>query len=145
VNDTVESVGFDFIHPPELVCKHGVNKRKGELIAEAFIRIKTFKSEAVVREPLKKKGNRETLSMVILDYDYKGTVFDYDAVYFADEIKKADWEIRFPVEPVGEQVMAVFIDIYGNEAREVIPGDEFGKVLEASVPVRTGGKKAKAK
>lgn len=50
---------------PELEYETGVNKRKGEEIEEGFIKIKTFKSEAVVREPMRKKGNRETLSMVM--------------------------------------------------------------------------------
>lgn len=126
VNDTVEAVGFDFIRTPELEYECGVNQRKGELLLEALLRIKTFKSEAVVREPLRKKGNRETLSAVMLDYDYNGDVFDLDAVFFADAIEKAGWEVRFPVEPVGGQVMVVFIDIYGNEAREVIPRERLG-------------------
>lgn len=127
VNDTVEAVGFDFIRTPELEYDCGVARRKGELLSAAFIRIKTFKSEAVVREPLRKKGNRETLSMVMLDYDYDGEVFDLDAVFFADAIEKALWEVCFPVESVGKQVMAVFVDIYGNEAREVIPGERLGR------------------
>ncbi|HEY5911626.1 MAG TPA: site-specific DNA-methyltransferase [Verrucomicrobiae bacterium] len=138
VNDTVEAVGFDFIRTPELDYDCGVAKRKGELLSEAFIRIKTFKSEAVVREPLRKKGNRETLSMVMLDFEYDGEVFDQDAVFFADAIEKAGWEVRFPVESVGRQVMAVFIDIYGNEAREVIPGEKLGRAAST-----TNGKAAK--
>ncbi|WP_207744485.1 site-specific DNA-methyltransferase [Desulfallas sp. Bu1-1] len=127
VNDTVEAVGFDFIRRPELEYECGVGKRKGGALEEAFIRIKIFKSEAAVREPLRKKGNLETLSMVMLDYDYDDEVFDLDVVFFADAIEKAGWEVRFPLEPLGKQVMAVFIDIYGNEAREVIPSERFRK------------------
>lgn len=138
VNDTVEAVGFDFIRTPELDYNCGVARRKGELPSEAFIRIKTFKSEAVVREPLRKKGNRETLSMVMLDYDYDGVVFDQDAVFFADAIEKVGWEVRFPVESVGRQVMAVFVDIYGNEACEVIPGEKLGR---AAAPAPQAKKK----
>jgi DNA methylase len=143
VNDTVEAVGFDFIRTPELEYECGVNQRNGELLLETFIRIKTFKSEAVVREPLRKKGNRETLSMVMLDYDYNGDVFDLDAVFFADAIEKAGWEVRFPVESVGGQVMAVFIDIYGNEAREVIPGERLSKGVAAEEAGSKRGKKGK--
>jgi hypothetical protein len=143
VNDTVEAVGFDFIRTPELEYECGVNQRNGELLPEAFIRIKTFKSEAVVREPLRKKGNRETLSMVMLDYDYNGDVFDLDAVFFADAIEKSGWEIWFPVESVGEQVMAVFIDIYGNEAREVIPGELLGMGATTNKNASKRGKKLK--
>jgi len=127
VNDTVEAVGFDFIRRPELEYECGVDKRKGGALEEAFIRIKIFKSEAAVREPLRKKGNLETLSMVMLDYDYDDEVFDLDVVFFADAIEKMGWEVRFPLESLGKQVMAVFIDIYGNEAREVIPGERFRK------------------
>lgn len=83
VNDTVEAVGFDFIRRPELEFRVGLNGSKETAIQEAFIRVATFKSEAVVREPLKKRGNRETLSMMILDYDFdtESDVFDLDAVF----------------------------------------------------------------
>jgi site-specific DNA-methyltransferase (adenine-specific)/adenine-specific DNA-methyltransferase len=117
VNDTVEAVGFDFIRTPELKFKCGADKRKGDKPDGGIIKIQTFKSEAVVREPLRKKGNLETLSMVMLDYDYDGEVFDLDAVFYADALAKADWEVRFPLESLGAKLMAVFIDIYGNEAR----------------------------
>jgi site-specific DNA-methyltransferase (adenine-specific)/adenine-specific DNA-methyltransferase len=134
VNDTVEAVGFDFIRTPELEYECGGGKRKGELLTEAYIRIKTFKSEAVVREPVRKKGNRETLSMVMLDYNYEADVFNLDAVFYAEAIEKAGWEVRFPVESLGRQVMAVFVDIYGNEARELIPAERLG----AQTKARTG-------
>lgn len=127
VNDTVDAVGFDFVRRPELIYEAGVNKRKGVLFDEGYIRIKTFKSEAVVREPMKKRANLETLAMVMLDYDFdaESDVFSFDSVFFAEGIEQAGWEVRFPVESVGKQVMAVFVDIYGNEAREVIAGNRF--------------------
>ncbi len=127
VNDTVEAVGFDFIRTPELKYECGNRRPKGELFSEAFIRIETFKSEAVVREPMRKRGNRETLSMVMVDHDYDGDVFDLDAVFYADGIEKADWEVRFPMESLGRRIMAVFVDIYGNEARELISVERFGE------------------
>jgi site-specific DNA-methyltransferase (adenine-specific)/adenine-specific DNA-methyltransferase len=130
VNDTVDAVGFDFVRRPELDYEAGPAKRKGEAVSEGVIKIRTFKSEAVVREPMRKKGNRETLSMVMLDYDFnrETDVFEFDAIVYAEDIEKADWEVRFPVEAIGDQVMAVFVDIYGNEAREVIPGSRFGAI-----------------
>ncbi len=136
VNDTVEAVGFDFIRTPELKFKCDARNRKGELLKEGVIRIQTFKSEAVVREPMRKKGNLETLSMVMLDYDYDDEVFDLDAVFYADALANADWEVRFPLESLGAKLMAVFIDIYGNEARVVLEAGEFG--------VKTGKKAGKA-
>jgi site-specific DNA-methyltransferase (adenine-specific)/adenine-specific DNA-methyltransferase len=127
VNDTVEAVGFDFIRRPDIEYEVGYKKRKGELLNEAFLRIKTFKSEAMVREPFRKKGNRETLSMVMLDYNFDtaSDIFNLSAIFYAGDIEKADWEVRFPIESLGDNVMAVFVDIYGNEARELIPADRF--------------------
>lgn len=148
VNDTVDAVGFDFIRSPELDYVATANKRKGEMLSEGVIRIKTFKSEAVVRDSTK-KANRETLSMVMLDYDFdtESDVFDLDAVFYAEAIEKADWEVRFPLESVGNQLMAVFVDIYGNEAREVIPASKFGvgDTKAAAKPVKKAVKKAAKK
>lgn len=122
VNDTVEAVGFDFIRSPELEYTVEIVKSKERLVKEAIIRIKTFKSEAIVREPLRRKGNLETLSMVMLDFDFdkESDIFDLDAVYYAEGLEKSGWEIRIPIESMGANLMAVFVDIYGNEARELI-------------------------
>ena len=129
VNDTVDAVGFDFIRTPELKFECGVGTKGGKSFEEGFIRIKTFKSEAIVREPMRKKGNLETLSMVMLDYDFNETsqVFDLDAVFYADTLEKDKWELRFPLKTLGKKLMAVFIDIYGNEARVLIEAEQFQK------------------
>jgi len=129
VNDTVEAVGFDFIRTPELALTPGIRRGKGQEADTGFFRIKTFKSEAIVREPMRKKGNLETLSMVMLDYDFdeKSRVFDLNAVCYADVLKQQRWEVRFPLESLGKKLMAVFIDIYGNEARVVFDASQFGK------------------
>jgi site-specific DNA-methyltransferase (adenine-specific) len=145
VNDTVEAVGFDFVRSPELDYSVTAEKRKREKPTEGVIRIKTFRSEAAVRDSAK-KANRETLSLVMLDYDFnmESDVFSLDAVFYAEAIQNADWEVRFPLESVGKQVMAVFVDIYGNEAREVIPASKFGlrDMKEATSASKTTSKKA---
>jgi site-specific DNA-methyltransferase (adenine-specific)/adenine-specific DNA-methyltransferase len=142
----VDAVGFDFIRSPELDYAVIADKRKGGMPTEGVLHIKTFKSEAVVRDA-GKKANRETLSMVMLDYDYdkESDVFDLDAVFYAEAIQKADWEVRFPLESVGKQLMAVFVDIYGNEAREVIPVSKFGlgDTKAAAKPTKKARKKLK--
>jgi site-specific DNA-methyltransferase (adenine-specific)/adenine-specific DNA-methyltransferase len=143
VNDTVEAVGFDFIRTPELKYKAGVEKPKGELFEYGFIKIETFRSDAVVREPFKKKGNLETLSMVILDFDYdeEAKVFDLDEVHYADAIEKAGWKVLFGLEHLGRKMMAVFLDIYGNEARVLIDASEFGKTGSKAISSKKKGKK----
>jgi site-specific DNA-methyltransferase (adenine-specific) len=137
VNETIDSVGFDFIRRPEIEYTTGVSRK------EAFIRIKTFKSEAVVRDATKRRGNRETLSMVLLDYDYdtQADVFDLDAVFYAETIEQLGWELKFSTESIGDRVMAVFVDIYGNEAREIIPGSRFGVRNKSTRPIRRRPKK----
>lgn len=143
VNDTVDAVGFDFVRRPELQYKAGVRRESGALFQTGYIRIRTFKSEAVVREPVR-RDNLETLSMVMLDYDYNANsdVFSFDDVFFSGALQQSNWELSFPVERVGKQVMAVFVDVFGNEAREVIPGETFG-VRRASVSPRTTRKRKK--
>jgi len=150
VNDTVEAVGFDFIRTPELKFDCGISKRKGDSRTTGFIRIKTFKSEAMVREPMRKRGNLETLSMVMLDYDFdeKSQIFDLDAIFYADAIEKENWGFRFPLETMGKKMMAVFIDIYGNEARVVIEAEQFGKIVKNGIKVnarRTVTRKSKTR
>lgn len=151
VNDTVEAFGFDFIRTPEIDYRLGKTRPPGEMIVQAFIEIKTFRSDAVVREPFQKKGNRETLSMVMLDFDFdeENQVFDLDEVQYADEIEKAGWKVVFLPEQLGQKMMVVFLDIYGNEARLLIDAKEFraaGKATDATArkaaPAR---KKAAAK
>jgi len=141
VNDTVEAVGFDFIRTPELKYKAGLGRKKDEQFEHGFIKITTFKSEAVVREPYKKKKNLETLAMVMLDYDYdeKSQVSGLNDIFYADAIEKDGWKVRFPIENLGKKIMAVFIDIYGNEARVLMDVEEFRK----STSRRTATKKSK--
>lgn len=143
VNDTVEAVGFDFIRTPELKYKTGTEKPKGELFECGFIKVETFKSDAVVREPFKKKSNLETLSMVMLDFDYdeEAKVFDLDEVHYADAIEKAGWKVRFRTDQFGKKMMAVFLDIYGNEARVLIDAKEFGKGAAKGTPKKKSKKK----
>lgn len=130
VNDTVEAVGFDFIRTPELEYELGRTRQTGESFEQVFIEIKSFQSDFVVSEPFRKRANRETLSMVMIDFNYdeKSQVFDLDAVQYADEIKQAGWKVTFCHDLIGRKVMVVFVDIYGNEARILIDSRDFEKI-----------------
>ena len=143
VNDTVEAVGFDFIHTPELKFKTGSEKPKGQSYEYGFIKLETFKSDAVVREPFKRKGNLETLSMVMLgfDYDEKAKTFNFDEVCYADAIEKEGWKVRFRSDQLGQKMMAVFLDIYGNEARVLFDATEFRKRRAEIGPKKKHAKK----
>lgn len=122
VNETVEAVGFDFIRLPEVSCKYYI-KRK-ETSSEAVIKIDTFRSKAMAKGATQKE-NLETLSMVMLDYDYDGVVFVFDEVFYANAIKDNECSISLPLEKMGPKLMIIYVDIYGNEYREVKSLEDF--------------------
>lgn len=125
VNAVLDAVGFDFIRPPQVKWSVGIAKRQDQLLEEAYLKVESFESRAYIRGKDTRSG-LETFSMLMLDFDYTGDVFNPDGFFLAQQLEAAHWEVWFPKENLGEQVMAVFIDIYGNEAREIIPCGEFG-------------------
>lgn len=125
VNDTVDAVGFDFIQVPTVECKYFLDKPKRANLSdqdakECVIKIEKFESRLISRKPLE-FANLETLSMVMLDYDYDfgGDVFDLDEVFYAEDLKKNGYEVRFAEDKVKGQIMIIYIDIFGNEKREI--------------------------
>jgi len=134
VNETVEAVGFDFIRPPKVECDYFARQRPGEMFQEAVVKIKTFKSQSMAKGA-SQKGNLETLSLVLVDYDYpydptrRGKepppLFELDDKFYATDIQAADWEIRMPLDSLGKHVMLTYIDIYGNEYTEIKSATDF--------------------
>jgi site-specific DNA-methyltransferase (adenine-specific)/adenine-specific DNA-methyltransferase len=137
VNDIVDAWGFDFIQPPAVEWNISVKKRKGQMLDEACLKIKKFESRARIRGQ-EKLGGVDTFSMLMLDYDFDGQVFTLDAVFYAHQLQDDNWQAWFPVEEIGDKVMAVFLDIYGNEARHVIARKD---LTGFSKPVRSRSKK----
>lgn len=112
VNNTVEAVGFDFIQTPDVKCEYSAKRDS------LSVKIKNFKSRTRSKKPMKLK-NRESLSMVMIDWNFDGEVFDLDKVYFAEEIKKNKFEIKIEKKKVGKKLMLIYMDIFGNENREI--------------------------
>ena len=133
VNDIMEAVGFDFIQMPKVRCRYYLAKpRKGTQLKigaskeEAVINIEIFESNTLSRHPQEFK-NLETLSMVMIDYDYNGEIFDLDDVFYAEDLKKRDYEIRFNPVKIGKQMMVIYMDIFGNEKKEIKTLKDFKK------------------
>jgi len=131
VNDTVDAVGFDFIQTPTVECQYFIGDKKGQLklgegTKECVIKIEKFESRVISRKPLE-FANLETLSMVMLDYEFNGEVFDLDEVFYAEELKKSDYEVRFAEDKAKDQIMVIYIDIFGNEKREVKALSDFNE------------------
>ena len=118
VNDTVDAVGFDFIRQPKVECAYSTEKSAGQTLEYATIKIKTFKSEAMLKGA-SQLANRESLSMIMVDFSYDGEIFNLDKVYYASEIEKNGWKVFLPKEEFKGQIMIIYLDIYGNEYREI--------------------------
>jgi site-specific DNA-methyltransferase (adenine-specific)/adenine-specific DNA-methyltransferase len=123
VNDTVDAVGFDFVQTPTVDCTYTLEKVKDPDLLnqgskECVIGIKTFESKVISKKPMA-LANMESLSMVMLDYDFDGEVFDLDEVFYAEDLKKNDYEVRFASDKIDGQCMIIYLDIFGNEKREV--------------------------
>jgi|SRR3989339_558387 len=130
VNDTVEAVGFDFIQIPKVECNYYLDKPKEidlltQKTKECVIKIKIFESKVISRKPLEFK-NLETLSMVMLDYDHDCKVFDIDDMFYAEKIQP-NYEIRFDSAKIKDQIMIIYVDIFGNEKREIKKLTDFKK------------------
>lgn len=124
VNATVEAVGFDFIRTPDVQYQLGVDHHEGELVAA--LKIERFQSEAAVQSP-QRSGELATLAMVMLDPDFNkiADVVDVQHVIYGDEIRSLGNKVYFPLPDEGCDVMIIFVDIFGNEARELIPAARF--------------------
>lgn len=122
VNDVVDAVGFDFVQTPDVECEYKIRKTQKKSLfdgdKEAVVKIKKFKSNVLSRKPVEFK-NLETLSMVMVDYNFNGEVFDIDQYWFAESLEKDGYEIRFDPKKVEKQIMIIYMDIFGNEKREV--------------------------
>ena len=125
VNDTVDAVGFDFIRQPKVECDYSIEKPKDQLLEYAVIKIKTFKSEAMLKGASQLE-NRESLSMIMVDFDYDGVIFNLDKTFYASEIEKNGWKVFLPLENIKKQIMIIYLDIYGNEYREIKTLRDFG-------------------
>lgn len=133
VNDTVDAVGFDFIRQPKVNCDY-YYRYDDKKIKQAITKITMFKSLSMAKGA-SLKSNLETLSMVLVDYDYpfdlerKGTEaippFEVNKVFYAKEISEADWEVRLPFASLGKYIMIIYIDIYGNEHTEIKTPKDF--------------------
>jgi site-specific DNA-methyltransferase (adenine-specific)/adenine-specific DNA-methyltransferase len=130
VNDTIDAVGFDFIQVPQVETEYKISNSKEKTLLnqktkECVIKIKTFKSKTLTKSP-EEFENYETLSMVMVDYNYDGKVFDLDEVFYADKLKP-DYEVRFDSGKLDKQMMVIYLDIYGNEKKEILSLQDFKK------------------
>ena len=129
LNTVIEAVGFDFIEPPTVESNYYRRTNKAKLAhnKELVIEIKKFKSNQRSNKP-KQVPDEDALSMVLIDKNYNGDYFNLTDSFFKDELEENN---RFLTiiddEHVGKKIMIIYLDIYGNEKREVKDSNLFKK------------------
>lgn len=133
INDLDEAIGFHFIRQPEV--KSEIKKLKDKVI----LKIKKFESAYSQDETGEKLKNFESLAMLLVDLNYDGEKFMMTNYCFAQDLlnykpsdeEESEEEIKkelikqkeiireFPKKDCGKEIMAIYVDIYGNEFREV--------------------------
>ncbi len=132
INDLDEAIGFHFIRQPEV--KSEIKKLKDKVI----LKIKKFESAYSQDETGEKLKNFESLAILFVDLNYDGEKFMMTNYFFAQDLlnhkkseeEESEEEIKkklikqkeiikeFPKKDCGKQIMAIYVDIYGNEFRE---------------------------
>ena len=128
INDTVDALAFDFIKTPEVKRFLKVVNPKEEHLLNlgnklGLIKITKFESKGLGKPSVDNAEELEFLAMVMIDKDYKGKIFNLCEVVFAEKIENG--EVYFDFEGVGQEIMAIYLDVYGNEFREVISSSDF--------------------
>jgi site-specific DNA-methyltransferase (adenine-specific)/adenine-specific DNA-methyltransferase len=128
INDTVDAIAFDFMRAPEIkrVLSKGAPKDENLLnIDQTFYQIKITKFKSNGSANLESRSDFKYLAMILIDKKYNGKFFSLSQAVFAESI--TDGEIEFLEENVGDKIMIIYVDIYGNEFNEVLSKSEFGK------------------
>jgi len=131
INDLDEAIGFHFIRQPEVKSK--IKKSKDKIT----LQIKKFESAYTKNETGEKLENFESLAMLLVDLNYNDEAFLMTDYYFADDLlnikedeteeeiktelkKKKEITKVFNKKNCGKKIMVVYVDIYGNEFKEVL-------------------------
>jgi len=117
INALDESIGFSFNRTPEVCSSIDANERNVKLI------ISNFTSE----EPRTTKTKEEKvlsgfdlLSAVFIDRNYNGEEFIMTDAFFSDEMTVEGDKLVVVLDKknVGERIMVVYTDIFGNDLTE---------------------------
>jgi hypothetical protein len=125
VNEVIDAVGYDFISQPVVKVQYTRETPEREDLfsyksRDYVIRVTDFRSDTLASDPEDFRPF-ETFSMVLVDTKYDGETFNLTRVFWADDTVNADRTeavIRLNEnEVVGENLMIIFMDKYGNELK----------------------------
>lgn len=130
VNEVIDAFGFDFISQPQVkYTLHKQNKKEGLFNKDQYkIRLSEFYSDGLLYSPEDFK-NFETLSLVLIDLNYKEEPFTMDTYLWGKNLVKDETspvEIAIDAEQWTKDKLAVIIiDDYGNEKKLVLDKKDF--------------------
>jgi len=110
VNSLENAVGFHFIRQPEVVSKFEENK----------LILTSFEAYYPDEDTLEDMSGFSALAMIVVDTDYNEKEFLMTDVYFAEDIIRDKKTIEIKFKSFGNKICVVYVDIYGNEFREVL-------------------------
>jgi DNA modification methylase len=141
VNEVIDAVGFDFISQP--IVEYDVNSSLKEP-QNLTVNITKFHSNTLSIDP-DDFPNFSTLSMVLVDTNYNGDIFQLTNVFWAEDLVSSELtrlgkqanshndksslceslEIEIALKDVDEknileQIMVIFVDKYGNEKKVIL-------------------------
>ncbi|MEZ6150142.1 MAG: site-specific DNA-methyltransferase [Pirellulaceae bacterium] len=133
VNEVIDAVGFDFVSQPLVeYCVRKSDPTDG-LLQSFMVEVTLFKAQTLATDADDFR-NFETLSMVMLDLNYDGDVFRLSEVHWGEELVKEaggideakTLAISIPADSfVGDRMMMILCDRYGNEKTLAIDKTEF--------------------
>ena len=150
VNEVIDAVGYDFISQPIVMAKYTREKPSDEDLfnrktRDYIIRLADFRSNTLASDP-EDFAPFETFSMVLVDCDYDGETFNLSRVFWADDIinegRTKAVVILAENEVVGENIMVIFMDKYGNELKVCKKRGDFKQIRQRR---KVGKKTAKKK
>lgn len=110
INDLDNAIGFHFSLQPEV---------ESSFTDETLI-ITKFLSNFREEETGSQLFNFESLSMVIMDSAFNGKDFLMSDCFFKEDIKEENFALHIPIKDHGDKICVIYIDIYGNEFKEII-------------------------
>jgi len=131
INEIVDSVGFDFIYPPE-VKRDLLIQSRGGLFPNAkdyVIHVKSIIPIQITNNPVTFENELDALAGVFVDYNYDGKTFNLSQAFFADEVREEGdaFKVKLESEKLGDNLCIIYLDVLGNEKIEVIKKSNFEK------------------
>lgn len=119
INSIEESIGFYFIRKPEIESKINKSKEKIEIVLKKF-KSKEPENEKTAEE--KELKDFDMLSAIYVDEQFDGKNFKMTKNFFAEDLKndnKKGISISLNRNDVGNKIMVIYTDIYGNDFSEI--------------------------